>query len=364
MVQGAASKMAAGVAMKAGKIFWHGMTPKYNKDGKELVDIILDNTNEIPVNILMVGGRRCGKTTVLSAIFKQAEHLLGVGNLEINAGSLTQNQKLTEKMSKLQDYFRSNEQLFVPDDTPTKDSDQYTFNVSIKNKKGSLALNFIDINGEWFTKSEYEEQVNILVSTSNILLIAIDTPHLMEEKGRFNEGRNFSENINYFIKKNVNFKGDGKSKSKKNCMVLFVPLKCEKYMESGRMDEVKSKIKKAYESSFNHLGGDNADKCVVAITPIITMGGVEFSYFELDSNNEIKIVQSGNNHPIPEESIYRRKDLTQTEPKFRYCEQIILYIIQKGKSMDYKPTKADVLAIIGLIICLIIEMRLDYLMFH
>lgn len=310
----------------AGNIFWHGMKPVFDISGKRIVTFELENKNEIPVNILMVGGRRCGKTTVLASIFSQAEQLLGIGNLEINAGSLVQNQKLTLKISKLKDYFRSDQQYFSPDDSPTKDSEQYTFNVNIKNKNGNLALNFIDVNGEWFTKPEYEERIKLLVATSNILLIAIDTPHLMEEFGRFNEGRNFTSNINYFIKRNINFNPEDPN-SKQNRMILFVPLKCEKYMAEGRMNEVKSKIKGVYKPALDHLSGDNADKCLVAITPIITMGGAEFAYFGRNENNEIKTVRSLNYHMIPEECVYRRKDLSQKEPEFMFCEQIIFYII-------------------------------------
>ena len=327
-VEAMAAKAAVGVAMEAFNIFWHGMKPKFGKDGKEIIDIILENSNEIPINILMVGGRRCGKTTVLSAIYEKANDFFGNGSLVINTPSISQTQKLTKKLADIKSYFESGEQLFSPDDSPTQDWEQYTFDVKIKNKKGNLALNFIDVNGEWFAKGEYQEKIKDLIQTSNILIVAIDTPHLMEENGKYNEGKNYTFLINSFIKDKVEFDVDKKGNTKRKRMGLFVPLKCEKYKSEGRMDEVKNAVKKEYKQSFAYLGGENATHCVVAITPIFTMGGVQFSQFEFDENNEIKTIPSFSaDFPIPEKAIYRKKDIMQKEPNFDYCEQILLYVI-------------------------------------
>ena len=169
---------------------------------------------------------------------------------------------------------------------------------------------------------DYTKTIKALFASSNILIVAVDTPHLIEENGLFCDARNYVSAVNNLIKNNVKFEENGKSTGKK--MVLFVPLKCEKYKHDGRMDEVNSKIKEVYKETFDYLGGENANNCVLAITPIFTMGGIEFSQFEREGRN-IKIKEEYGKK-VPEKAFYRHWN-DEKEPKFEFCEQPLLYIL-------------------------------------
>ena len=131
----AAAKMAADLAAAGIKIFWNNVKPIFDKNGN-LSDILPLNSDEIPVNILMVGGRRSGKTSVLAAIYKEANNFLGSDSLTISTGTVQQSEVLAEKIDAMKSYFLEDKLLFVVDDTPTDDATEYNFPVSIKEQKG------------------------------------------------------------------------------------------------------------------------------------------------------------------------------------------------------------------------------------
>ena len=107
-------------------------------------------------------------------------------------------------------------------------------------------------------------------------------------------------------------------------MVLFVPLKCEKYLHEGKMPLVYKKVRKAYETTFNYLDGNNKQKCIVAVTPIITFGCAEFQRFERDENYNIILDE---NYHLPKKALYIFTDTQCTEPQSQYCEQPMVYIL-------------------------------------
>lgn len=57
---------------------------------------------------------------------------------------------------------------------------------------------------------------------------------MMEEEGRFNEYRNFCRRTGEMLKMALSDKGISWQKK----LILFVPLKCERYLEERKMEEV------------------------------------------------------------------------------------------------------------------------------
>lgn len=302
------------------EIFWKGMKAKLDADDN--IESFEVTSSETPINILMVGGRRCGKTSVLATIYSQATSFFGTDELVITSEGLDQEITLTDKMDEIKGYFSASSSNkiseFEPDNTPSLEASQYTFDVSIIGKRGKLALNFIDVPGEWYTNSNYEKTVNALVKTCNVLLVAIDTPHLMQEEGIYNEARNRIRPVTHFIRKNFDFIPLNDKKTVDPKMILFVPLKCEKYKEE--MGKVNKAIHESYKDCFTYLSG-NSDKCVVAITPIFTMEGSKFSYFK--KQNRQVIEYEIDKKKLPKFPIYT----IQGSYSNLYCEQPLVYIL-------------------------------------
>lgn len=296
--------------------------------------------NKIEVKVMMFGGRRCGKTSVLAAMQSCFEDKFGRGNLMIRTNDNKMLLKLRDKRNEISSYFynQGKSRSFVPDSNPTEDMTEYRFHIGLKNKKtAGIVVNFIDYPGEWLNRSDKLDELSEIMQHVHIIIIAIDAPHLMEQTGsddddavgQFNDNRNYSWHIGEWVKSNFSTQGNLAAK-----MVLFVPLKCEKYYHNGQMDILNKKIHSAYRETFNFFTNNNSQKYEVAITPILTCGdedaGVEFDRFERDpETQEIKIDPK---YGTPQKALYIfTKKMSQ--PKPIYCEQPMVYTLAYVLSM-------------------------------
>lgn len=261
------------------------------------------------IKILMVGGKRCGKTTVLASMTKQVNDALN-GTM-----ALTQSMKvvssLNDSIAALDAYFinATPQDFFKPEDNPSSTVEEYNFSLNLTGKgKTGIQFEFIDIPGEYYKLGDPgNDEAKNLIEESNVLIIAIDTPYMMEDKDHYyGYGMNHAEynksiEITQFIKSK--FRLDDNNSKLKERLVLFVPLKCEHYYYQDRMDEVAETVKKAYADLIEYFASPVfKDNCVVAITPILSVGGIEFHSFKYG----YKIRKSGAYTP-------------------KYCEQPLLY---------------------------------------
>lgn len=294
--------------------------------------------NDMNINIMMIGGRRCGKTSVLAVMKANFDKEFGRSNLTITTkgNTVLLNDKL-DQMKELYD-LREKETRFTPDDSPSDAKTEYRIELSLKNKpNGKINYTFIDFPGEWLQNDEHTDELNSVVENSSVILVAIDTPFLMEETpdntentvGRYNEKRNRSGVICDFLK---SLQLDTNEK-----MVIFVPLKCEKYLHEGRMDLVNKRIHTAYKSYFDHVQNDeNRAKCTTVIAPIFTFGTVEFTRFKREGADVI----IDKEYKTPKYPLYRFTDDAGSGPEPQYCEQpllyVLLYVLKCAEAMKLK----------------------------
>ena len=286
----------------------------------------------VEIKVMMFGGRRCGKTSVLAAMQSCFEKEFGRSNLTISAADEDTLFTIEEKNREIASYFhnqgRSRE--FTPDNNPTEEISEYKFNIGLKNKSSdSIVVNFIDYPGEWLADREKVKKITPLMAQSNIIIIAIDSPHLMEQThseaedsiGEFNDARNYCHRIGDWVKRYFSSESDLSAK-----MILFVPLKCEKYYHHDQMGVLNKKIKRAYASTLNFFE-NNKQAYEVAITPILTCGaedkGVEFDRFARNDDGDIILDP---NYGTPQKAIYMFTE-KMSEPKPLYCEQPMIYVL-------------------------------------
>jgi hypothetical protein len=160
----------------------------------------------------------------------------------------------------------------------------------------------------------------------------------MEENGRFSLSYNRVEDLTNCIKSSTIDRNVGDK------LILFVPLKCEKYYLNNQMDEVKLRIKEVYSQLFAYFSSDFIKKYfTVAITPILTVGDVVFDDFGRDESKNIAVNRvPGSEYMRPKLVYYKyANDSPKFSPKF--CEQPVLYILSfissfAKKHGRYKPT--------------------------
>lgn len=267
------------------------------------------------IKVLMMGGRRCGKTSVLASMDKCCkERLREIDGLSVTCeeGGL----EISTKLEELKRYFTERfmkRMTFEPDLKPSPAAQEYDYKVKIHEKDVDYTLRFQDFPGEWLKTHENDDQILQWFKESHVIIIAIDTPHLVEEPnpstgvGKYHSVFNRVEEIYSFLKRAFVDGVDSK-------LVIFVPLKCEKYYYRNEMANINELVKKGYSDLIGFLGSpDVKAKCAVAITPILSLGGAEFFEFNYEKEEFKEVGYAGVYNYV------RDTSLRDYLPK--YCEQ-------------------------------------------
>ena len=277
---------------------------------------------DLDINVMMVGGRRSGKSSVLASMQKCFGQTQTKTPLVIRCADDELLEIIGQKQQEMREFFytKGKSRTFVPSEIGNHEILTYPFSIGIKDKRSRICVNFVDYPGEWLRSRK--DPLRAELQKSRILLVAIDTPHLMEEDGVYNELRNGCWLVTQLIK-DTKFADASQGPG----LILFVPLKCERYYNEGRMNEVNVRVQKAYEELLNYIKQPGADgkttRITVAITPILTLGGAEFNRFKRDKNGDIQL----DNFGTPKEPIYWFPDMSKNEPEPKYCEQPLLYVL-------------------------------------
>lgn len=293
------------------------------------------------INVMMFGGRRCGKTSVIAAMKSCIDEKFGSQSHLVMTYDNKTLDIITKKEKEIKKFLGGPEKVFVPDEGASKGESEYYFDVSLKGKKGTINLMFCDYPGEYLSNPSKQDLLKKYVENSNIFIIAIDTPMLMEEPdeadkdkiGRYNSDSNKPAIVCNTILSVFKDRGNQEIPP----LILFVPLKCEKYHNENTMDEVNKKVHAAYRPLFDFFSGSNENEFEVVIAPILTFGEhtAQFSRFEYDENGNIKEGHDG----LPEKSLYIRKNQAIYSPM--YCEQPLLYALEYLLYVARKQKEAE-----------------------
>lgn len=270
----------------------------------------------VDINIVMTGEPRTGKSSVLASVissFKQIANATGFRLMQNkNTEYLLSQKKLVDLQQICEDHKRQTTK-FPIDEDPTSQSDEYTFGLSYRQGKKVTKiarLHFRDIPGEKMNEPEAAE----FLKKAHVILAAVDSVHLMEEEGKYSGAFNKPDMLSGIIK-------NAKIPADEPRLVLFIPLKCEKYYEEKRMDELTERVKKEFSSLISYLAkGDLKNFTTVAVTPILTLGCIAFDSFDRNPQGEI-ILDSQRKPKV----FYRYIQGKSFAPK--YCEQPVLYIL-------------------------------------
>ena len=194
-----------------------------------LFDIFMRKHTGTPaLNICMMGPRSVGKTTVLTSIFFETQDRICGSKLNMQALD-SNTEKLTTYHTMLVNAVEKGNVNFLPAAACTVSN--FKFGLGLKGRRPTLHLNVQNVPGEYLISKESE--VNQYMAQATIVLIAIDTPYLMEEDGIYNTQKNKVDIVTKYLKNNPD--------TIKDKLVLFVPLKCELYAHENRIDEVDRK---------------------------------------------------------------------------------------------------------------------------
>lgn len=247
------------------------------------------------INVLMCGGRRTGKTSIMAAIQDNVRELFPSGDIVLNMNNSGHLINYLTETTSIFGYEYQDESSFIANQGSNSDSNEYQCKVYLQKRASSMDLNFTDVPGEWFIKAEYETELTKKMRSSQVLIIAIDSPHMMESKGKYHEVFNRATIITQQIKKAL-------QANREHRMVLFVPVKCERYRSTqdhmkNRMPELLECVKQCYSDLISFLtSGGNEKIYTVGVTPCFTFGGAEYLRFlpPMDEDGNVELGSDGN----------------------------------------------------------------------
>lgn len=247
-----------------------------------LLDTFLKR-DTLEIRVAMLGPRRAGKTSMLSAMFERFENALIAEQVSdkvwLTADPDT-SKVLSDNYKELIETIRRGGNIAG---AITGDSEAHTYGFDLKKKASDdqiqIRLRFQDYPGGWLMAGERNpdnpdyKQVVSFVREAQVLLVAVDAPYLMEDGGKWHERRNLPS----LVAKTVCEAWPSSDETPRT--VLLVPIKCEKYDKStgGRRVLVEA-TRNGYSELLEHLS--NIPRCAVICVPAQTTGCVEFDHFQ------------------------------------------------------------------------------------
>lgn len=292
------------------------------------------------VQVMMLGARRTGKTSMLASMYNSFSSVVAGTNLimsKIGGKAIDDSLEHMKALFREEGIIENDVVKGVDDYDQTNGFDQIDFLLSITGKKERPKIvRFVDCSGEWINQRTNEIEIGIKIEKSDIVIIAIDTVTLMEKKGKYNSYNKVQAVTEFIIN---NMKPDEIINNKK--MVLFVPMKCEKYYHqnndkgtifyNNRMEEIVKRIKEEYFQLLNFLTSPNNKKYfTVGVCPVLTLGGIEFDVFKFDDPEKDIVELNTSNFQ------FRYCQPMTYEPK--YCNRPLIYsllFVQQKISDDY-----------------------------
>ncbi|MFP4006430.1 MAG: hypothetical protein ACLFV6_00280 [Spirulinaceae cyanobacterium] len=280
------------------------------------------------VQITMLGPTGVGKTTLLTAIYEQFESNIGLTDLQLTpddeSAAILQDRLI--ELKSILDVFEARGRQGIQGTEAIAGPESlrsFSFGLGKKGITPSLQLRFCDYPGGYHeTKATAAEKkfLTELVRDSAVVLIAIDTPALMERNGKYHEKINRPSQIKDLFKKAYQ---DLESPR----MVIFAPIKCEKYLKNDQSTkELLAQVQKGYDLLLQLFNSEQLSPWIVnVVTPIQTVGSVHFSRLEVDESNNPRFYF----RKIRHDAEYSPKD---SEQPLRYLLRFLLKLHLDNRS--------------------------------
>lgn len=289
----------------------------------KIKDVIVGKkmTEKPVMKVTMLGARGVGKTSVLTSMYNNMNTAVNETRLHILADEDTAH-ILDDKTVALKHMFADRNELsdsVQPGIAGDSKVSKFTFDFGMNTQQINMGLELQDYPGEYVKL--HPDTVKQYIAESNAIIVAIDTPHMMECGGRYNEGKNFPSLITGFFKEALDASSDEK-------LIMLVPLKCEKYYHEGRIGEVTEQVCETYRELIRFLKDREnglADKFACVITPIQTLGQIVFDSFQTLPDGQVdEVLIDGN--PVPKKVSYRYLRGGAVYAPV-YCEQPLYYLL-------------------------------------
>ncbi|HIC10523.1 MAG TPA: hypothetical protein EYO61_04100 [Campylobacterales bacterium] len=249
---------------------------------RRLLDFLLNrgDEKEITINILMVGASGVGKTSTLTAMYDRFNKVIDKNiELQLIPDDETST-KLNKKLAELKKQVATQFIRTRPTLSGTKSFEEFRFIIA-KDEDSHQKINLVfkDFPGGYLQTER--KKIKEWIKEADVIVIPIDTPALIEEGSIYNEDINGPEQL-YDIFKSI--KG---SFELKNRLILFVPLKSEKYLDGNLYytNPIRDLVEQEYSNLIELFQSENLrDRIALVMTAVQTIGDIKFSMIERDEH--------------------------------------------------------------------------------
>lgn len=231
------------------------------------------------LTVLMMGGQRVGKSSTLAAIIDvfskpPINTILSASEAKQTEGQSSVKSKLKKAKKIFEDY--TNKTILV-DSGKTSSICRYNLTLSVPGSADDMNICFIDVNGEFYNGEDIQgNQIKEEIKDCDVIVIAVDSTFLMGEFDEddiyvddvVNHKYNCVDDIQSFLIQ-INLKNITTKK-----LVVFVPVKCEKWAKEGKLDLLVERTKEVYSTPIASLRAN--DNIQIEFIPVQTMGNIVF----------------------------------------------------------------------------------------
>ena len=269
------------------------------------------------LNVVMLGASRSGKTSILASMLNNVRNPNADNNVNrhfyvrdnsdykgLNDPKRQEEVELQVNVDGMQDlltppiggkYVPKMANLFG-----TKAPFTYSFTVNAKLNNmlsdKQLTIKFHDIPGELCSNGKFG-MIEDEIRNAQLLIVAVDVPSLMYSKETGKSALNTVMNCPEEVFDAVQLLGvdccsDISDENKRNQelanllrMVVFVPIKCEYWLQNGKRDEIDAEIRRVYAKTIDRC--EKYNNVQALILPVETIGSCVFDHHSEDENSMI-----------------------------------------------------------------------------
>ena len=232
------------------------------------------------LKVLMMGGQRTGKTSMLAGLIETMTH--GTVKDIVEVKDVTESKPASLKLIKSIESLKWNlltsyGKTYLIDDSKSGEFEDFMLQFSVPGTESKMNILFSDVSGEYYDMGrQHDAEVREKVREYDVFLIAIDTPNLMEAVNSSNKLCNEAINNSYNHVNDIHtfLTGLDDKEGSDAKLVIFVPLKCEKWAKEGNIGNVVQRVKTVYAPTLQALSKYN--NVEVDILPVQTVGNIIF----------------------------------------------------------------------------------------
>ena len=232
------------------------------------------------LKVLILGGRQCGKTSLLASIFDSMRHgntnefLSACDKTQIKDQYLERQQSLLSRRLYLEHIInKRNNSTFCIRYAPDHCYWNYIIELRIPGTSKRMDVEFLDVPGSFLKCESFQfSYIASLVNEFDVIIVVVDTPYLMADCKEVVVSANAIHEIQYILMQ-IDSQDTRKAKQ-----ILFAPVKCERWIKDGKIDEVTRKIEEIYSTTIQDFMASSNNG--ISIIPVETAGDIIFSEFK------------------------------------------------------------------------------------